>query len=769
MKKRKYYKKLFAVYAVIIFFLGFIAAILFSMKNSEIVELDIDNTHRSILTQFKDKSDTTVRVAFNLIKQIKMNEYVIQHALNRTDRDYYIITKICGMLGNYVVFSDMGFTINITVPQDKLIITPLNTIDADRFYEENLIDKGNLETIYAFLEDEKKRILYLEEDRQYKTMYGASKEQPMVIVKKESVRNVNDIIAYMFFNKEQLVSSDNLVGNEAYAIIKDGRIIFVRSRLEIAAVSDLIREALTVPGDGYAGETDGITRRKLGRFYLYITKPSTGTGLQYMYITPANINKGPMGEMIANLCKLILLLLVISVLTAFFITNRMYEPIKRIILKTRHYGVTEAQDEFSYVEQTVSKINETNKRLRDIIDSNRYSAKARGLQDLLFGLISAETFEKQLKAMELEDLCGQMFVAVSELSNFRELDRKLTRDAVIKIKNQMALMVEECLKKDFQCEFVDVDYKSFAFIVKGHQFNNVKNLLNMLCNKHSNSGDYSVDLITALGSPAEGAYELSKSFNDARELLQYRYTIGKRKVILPDDLKTLKNERYFYPVDMESQLINSVAEGKREDMNVLLNRIWRMNFEERNMSSASVSQFMYALIGTVNRILQLLDKNAENIFDERSIRFITLRTCESNQDLREMVFCLFDTLTSIVCSENENLDNSYAGAMLSYIHENYVRNISLVDVADQLNLSPGYVSMLFKDKTGENFKYYLNVYRIKKAKEIIETKNVKVNELGKMVGCYNVNTFIRMFKKYENISPGEYAKKIWGQDWIERA
>ncbi|MNC54140.1 HTH-type transcriptional activator Btr [compost metagenome] len=50
------------------------------------------------------------------------------------------------------------------------------------------------------------------------------------------------------------------------------------------------------------------------------------------------------------------------------------------------------------------------------------------------------------------------------------------------------------------------------------------------------------------------------------------------------------------------------------------------------------------------------------------------------------------------------------------------------------------------------------MYRIKKAKEILETETIKIHELAARVGYTNANSFIRMFKRYEAVSPGQYIK-----------
>ena len=58
---------------------------------------------------------------------------------------------------------------------------------------------------------------------------------------------------------------------------------------------------------------------------------------------------------------------------------------------------------------------------------------------------------------------------------------------------------------------------------------------------------------------------------------------------------------------------------------------------------------------------------------------------------------------------------------------------------------------------GDNFKNYINMYRIEKAKEILrEKKDIKIKDLAEKLGYNSSNTFIRIFKKYEGISPTQF-------------
>lgn len=109
--------------------------------------------------------------------------------------------------------------------------------------------------------------------------------------------------------------------------------------------------------------------------------------------------------------------------------------------------------------------------------------------------------------------------------------------------------------------------------------------------------------------------------------------------------------------------------------------------------------------------------------------------------------------------KDEKLDSDMAEKMINYIKGNYNNDISLNDISEYFNMSPCYLSTMFKHYTGENFKDYLNFYRVKKAKEYLKNGKTKIGVVAKMVGCNSINTFIRIFKKYEGISPGQYVEK----------
>ena len=92
----------------------------------------------------------------------------------------------------------------------------------------------------------------------------------------------------------------------------------------------------------------------------------------------------------------------------------------------------------------------------------------------------------------------------------------------------------------------------------------------------------------------------------------------------------------------------------------------------------------------------------------------------------------------------------------TFIRENYARDISLSDAAEQVYLNPIYISRLFKEKTGQTFTEYLSKIRIDAAIDLLNHSDLYVYEICEKVGYHNLKYFYMVFRKMTGLSPSEY-------------
>jgi AraC-like DNA-binding protein len=98
--------------------------------------------------------------------------------------------------------------------------------------------------------------------------------------------------------------------------------------------------------------------------------------------------------------------------------------------------------------------------------------------------------------------------------------------------------------------------------------------------------------------------------------------------------------------------------------------------------------------------------------------------------------------------------------MLAFIHSNYMKEISLKDIADTSNISSGECCRCFKNTLHITPYEYLIHFRINKGADLLKETNFSVTTIAGMVGFNDSSHFIQLFKKIMHVTPNEYKKHI---------
>lgn len=114
----------------------------------------------------------------------------------------------------------------------------------------------------------------------------------------------------------------------------------------------------------------------------------------------------------------------------------------------------------------------------------------------------------------------------------------------------------------------------------------------------------------------------------------------------------------------------------------------------------------------------------------------------------------------VLSTENSDYSADIAKILpsLAYIEENYVRDLTLDEVAGVQGLNPSYFCRIFKKASGSGFVDYLNFVRVCKSEKLLAVSDRSVLEVAYEVGFSSVSYFNRIFKKYKNCTPTEYRR-----------
>ncbi len=90
------------------------------------------------------------------------------------------------------------------------------------------------------------------------------------------------------------------------------------------------------------------------------------------------------------------------------------------------------------------------------------------------------------------------------------------------------------------------------------------------------------------------------------------------------------------------------------------------------------------------------------------------------------------------------------------VADNLENEISLQNIAERVYLNHRYLSVLFKNETGQNFSEYVTEQRMAKGKRLLAETNLKIIEVARLCGYGNYKYFMAVFKRFVGTTPSEF-------------
>lgn len=421
---------------------------------------------------------------------------------------------------------------------------------------------------------------------------------------------------------------------------------------------------------------------------------------------------------------------------SYHLIERLYRPMEELLdsssMSQNQSG--ESIDEFAMI--------------RKNMEENSKLAHTKAYKDLLF------TRKPDISSGHFKYPDASYCVALGETMNPDD------ENAFQAIALQKAAAYELSSKKEHVI-YIDLDYNRYALIIRTDSLEEAKTLLTELLNQLEDQNDLPVsDHRVVLSDIHKGLDQLYLCYHEALRILEFRYLHAKTRLITYGDISSIDAATYYsYPLQTENRLIQCVLDGKEEALE-LFDDVVRENIANKDLSKENLQNLIYAFIGTISRIFQELKTTPEDFLDD-AVDYKYLYTHWNDSVIFLKLKNILSSVIAKVQQRESSRDQDLLNQMLNYIYENYWDDIMLNDLAEHLNISPKYCGILFKQLSDNNFKDFLNRYRIEKAKEILrEDPSVKIVDLSAMVGFNSSNSFIRVFSKYEGITPGAYVDRI---------
>lgn len=264
---------------------------------------------------------------------------------------------------------------------------------------------------------------------------------------------------------------------------------------------------------------------------------------------------------------------------------------------------------------------------------------------------------------------------------------------------------------------------------------------------------FNISVTMAVGKIFESLNELAKSFKSAKSVLEFKMIYGEGKVISNYNVRTYLADLDFYPVDETKDIIDSFKANDEEGTYRNVDRFYLSLINNGALSKIHIQEATNRLLGIIckkcipNSAIKSKHYNKIIVY-ERILKCNTIDKIKYEVD---------GFLKEIKRQISFHTENELIKSVILYINQNYSDvELSLAKVADEIFITPVYLSKLFKQETGVNFLDFVHKIRIEKAKNYLLDSNIKVYEVSSLVGYSNEKHFSKKFKKYVGKSPSEY-------------
>lgn len=270
--------------------------------------------------------------------------------------------------------------------------------------------------------------------------------------------------------------------------------------------------------------------------------------------------------------------------------------------------------------------------------------------------------------------------------------------------------------------------------------------------------EYRISTTIGTGAAYEVWNDVGRSFDEAKQAMEYAIHMGADELVRFED--TLKeNEMYYYPIESEQRLLNTIKAGELEEALRILDQLFLRNFEERELSYEMAQQFIMELKGTYLKLDEPKIKHDDSFAEEYKNGVTSIQITDSIAALRGKFKRLTEDMCKEVLRKRSSTHADTVQEITCYIEKHYGdANLTICRISEHMGKSEKFISQLFKEHTGENLSDYVERVRINAASGLLRESDQTIDEIALSTGYNSAHSFRRAFKRVRGISPSVFRK-----------
>lgn len=262
-----------------------------------------------------------------------------------------------------------------------------------------------------------------------------------------------------------------------------------------------------------------------------------------------------------------------------------------------------------------------------------------------------------------------------------------------------------------------------------------------------------------IGKYCTAAAGIGNSYTESYSAALQKFVLGDNNVIYADDIPDSNSITFFMSENDKQLLLSCLTSNAADKAKEAVDRV----FAKAKSEKLSYANLKTLYIDIAIMIAKIIRENGgsmnhiskEDIFSEDYVaRFTTSE--ELGSWLKECI-----TSTCAYLSDLRKSDGRHAiEEIKEYINNYYYTEINLNDLSKKYYINASYLSLLFKNESGERFVDYITRVRMEKAKELLSNTDLKTYKIAEMVGYADARYFSDVFSKCAGTTPTKYREML---------
>ena len=541
---------------------------------------------------------------------------------------------------------------------------------------------------------------------------------------------------------ERLMGIDHLINGTFSIYTADGRCLYQYGDNPVLPVTLESKEFSSFP---YSYIKDG---------YLINVFASTYNNWYYVHSFPLRNALGNLTQVYIILFSFMLLSLPLGYIITYVMARKSYQPVKELksIINSKDLAIAPTQDEFGQAKYAINYLNDLKDFLQTQLEISKAQAKEGLLLQLLKGQISSiEEFNAKGCSCGIA-LQGQMiFAAAIARENANWTEEQFTE---LLQANQYGCHLLEFQGDKYQVYLCAVDhgrqnqipddFAAFAKTLQEISGTPVFIGISQPTTNITNSYQCCVESLVAMGHARltkESVYVFSRD--------EYRYTLhypSSELTMLRESIRA-RNQMHF------ANIYNAICE-------------YISNLESTSLVRSCIC------FEVISILLQAVLEYNKNVFPldllERYAAHYLRGTVGNPEVLSEVMDMLYFKVCTFWKEESEKPVDPIV-RIKSFIEQHYCDlDFSVAMIAEREGMSLSALSAYFKKETKMTPSQYIETLKMNLAANLLLQSDLPINEIANAAAYTSTSSFIRKFRQYMGITPGEY-RRIYSQQQKENS